>query len=277
MKRWLIIGSLFLALGCSDPFIELPVGNGTIVVEGWMSDQDTQHWVKVSESIRFNDTRPEIVIDDATVLIEDDQANVYPLTYDDSSGRYLTASFPGVVGNAYRVVITLQNGTEITSSWETLLNVPPINSVLFDSFDDTDPITGEPILVYYPVVTSIDPNNEQNQYRYKGYKNGQLFNAPEELILLSDEFNNGQLLPHHIPEFRLALNDQITIELHSLSKPAFQFLELLRVQTTSFGSSSGTAPAKLIGNLSYTNQPNEIVLGFFGASAIKTSTAQVTE
>jgi hypothetical protein len=96
-------------------------------------------------------------------------------------------------------------------------------------------------------------------------------------VLLSDEFNNGQSLPHHIPEFRLALNDQITIELHSLSSPAFQFLALLRAQTTSLGSSSGTAPAKLIGNLSYTNRPNDIILGFFGASSIKTATSQVSE
>jgi hypothetical protein len=277
MNKWIIICSFVALFGCSDPFIDLPDGRSTLVVEGWVTDQSKQHWVKVSRATRFNDSQPEIIVSNASVTIEDSQGQAFPLTFDEESGQYLSTIFAGNGGDSYMVKIILQDGEELASTWESIIEVPPIDDLQFESFDDTDPETGEDIVVYYPVVTSLDPISQQNQYRYKGYKNGTLLNTPEELVLLSDEFNNGQSLPHHIPEFRLSLNDQITIELHSLSSPAFQFLALLRAQTTSLGSSSGTAPAKLIGNLSYTNRPNDIILGFFGASSIKTATSQVSE
>lgn len=263
-------------LGCSDTTIDLPPGTATIVVEGWITDQSIQHWVKVSESTRFRDTKPETIISDAQVIIEDDQ-DQFPLTFNGEKGIYQTATFAGVPGKSYRVLITLSDGSEIRSSWETLNQVAPIDDIQFDTFDDTDPETGDDILVYYPIVTSQDPLEEQNQYRYKGFKNDSLLNTPEEMILLSDEFNNGESLPQHIPEFRLDVGDQITVELHSLSLSAFHFLELLRSQTTALGSSSGTAPAKLIGNLSYTNLQGEIVIGYFGASSITSASAEVTE
>ena len=275
MKYLSHIWILFL-IGCTDTTIDLPPGKTTVVVEGWITDENSQHWVKVSQSTRFRDSKPETVITNATVIIEDNN-NQYPLTYNTELGIYQTTAFAGLNGNSYRVIITLQNGSEITSSWESLNSVPPITELQFDTYEDRDPDTGENIIVYYPIVVSQDPLDEQNQYRYKGYRNGIVLNKPEELILLSDEFNNGEILPQHIPEFRLGLSDEITVELHSLSLEAFRFLELLRSQTTSLGSSSGTAPAKLIGNLSYSNRPDDIVIGFFGASSITTSTAIVAE
>ena len=275
MKYLSHIWILFL-IGCTDTTIDLPPGKSTVVVEGWITDQSNQHWVKVSRSTRFRDTKTEIIISDATVIIEDN-SDQYPLTFHNELGIYQTSTFAGLRGNSYRVIITLVDGSEITSSWEELNNVSPIDDLQFDTYEDRDPDTGENIIVYYPIVISQDPLEEQNQYRYKGFRNAIALNKPEELILLSDEFNNGEILPQHIPEFRLGLGDEITIEMHSLSLPAFRFLELLRSQTTSLGSSSGTAPAKLVGNLTYTNRQDDIVIGFFGASSIATATAIVTE
>jgi len=279
MKRIVTIWIFIALTACSDDTLLLPQSKELVVVEGWITNQLATHWVKLSRTTGFYSTNPEIIISDATLVIEEQNtANTYPLTYDGSAKRYFSDEFAGVQGRTYRLRITLSDGREILSGWELLQPVPPIDLIEFENFEDTDPDTGDNIVVYYPVVSSNDPIENVNNYRYKGFRNGTLLNAPEELILLSDQFNNGQLLPHHIPAFRLEPNDVIRIELHSLTNTAFQFLDLLKTQTTSLGSSSGTAPAKLVGNLTYSeNASNEIVLGFFGASSVQSATATVIE
>ena len=134
---------------------------------------------------------------------------------------------------------------------------------------DQDPITGEDIDIYYPVGVWADPVDVDNNYRYKGFRNGLPMNDPEEMILLDDKFVNGaDSLPHHMPELRFSRGDQIKLELHSLSKESYDFLRLLKSQTTSLGSSTGTSPAILRGNLANIEDEEEVILGYFGASAV---------
>lgn len=279
MRGIITIWLLLAFSSCTDDNLLLPQGKELVVVEGWITDQSTVHWVKLSRTTSFYSANPEIMITDATVAIEEQSTeSQYPLGYDATSKRYLSDEFAGIQGRNYRLRIQLANGSELLSEWELLQPVPAIDLIEFENFEDTDPETGEDIIVYYPVVVSNDPVENANHYRYKGYRNGILMNTPEELVLLSDQFNNGQELEHNIPAFRLALTDEIRIELHSLTHNAYQFLDLIKTQTTSLGSSSGTAPAKLVGNLRYLdNVNNEIVLGFFGASSVQSATAIVSE
>ncbi len=277
LKNILLILTLLVATACADETLQLPPGKSLVVVEGWLTDQAEAQWVKLSRTTAFTSPSAEIIIDDALIeLIEDGNPTRIPLTFDPVTGRYYSAEFAGVLNERYSLEITLSNGDIIRSKWETLQPVPQIDAIEFDSFDDTDPDTGDDITVYYPVVISDDPAEEINKYRYKGFRNGQLLNEPEELILLSDEFNNGQTLPHHIPDFRLAIGDEIRVEIQSLSTPAYRFLDLLKSQTVSGGSSSGTAPAKLIGNLTNVTS-HDIVLGYFGAVAVHSFSTTVTE
>lgn len=265
--KYLCLISTVLLLSCGVSEIELPDGTQLLVVEGWVTNQEKQHWVKLSRTVPFDDNNSELAIEDAVVSINSEFIS-YPLTYS-GNGIYLSDIFAGIESSNYQLNIELITGDLIQSEWEQLYPVSPLESIEVSFFDDQDPETGEDIVVYYPVGIWDDPLEETNYYRYIGYRNDVLLNDPNELILINDQFVNGaDSLPHHMPELRYALGDEIKLELHSLSKSGFDFLELLKLQTTSLGSSSGTSPATLIGNLKNVTNENQIVLGFFGASSV---------
>lgn len=276
MKSTLTI-LLVLLLGCSEVVLDFPPPREVLVVEGWITNESKAHWVKLSYTTPFEDTRSEKVVNDATVWIEQlGSEDVIPMIYD-GNGYYRSAVQAGLIDARYRLNIELADGTTAYSSFERLNPVSEIEQINFDSFEDEDPDTGEEIEVIYPVVHSTDPAEEVNFYRYRGFRNGEILNAPQELIILSDQFVNGRSLPHNIPEFRLDVGDEVTIHLESLSAEAFGFLELLKIQTTTQGSSGGIAPAPLKGNLRYDEDPNALIIGFFGASSVTILSATVSE
>ncbi len=278
MKRLSIIAFLVI-LGCSQSDLELPSGNQLLVVEGWITDQEQQHSVRITRTTAFNGLQPETVIDDANVTIES-RIGLESINLSfDVSGVYYTPEMSGNIGEEYRISIQLNSGETIQSEWELLNPLVEIDTLFYRSFIDQDEETGEDIDIYYPVVVSAEPSAaDPNYYRYRGYRHNSLLNEPEELILLSDRFVNGKdSLPNHIPEFRYSLNEQIKVELQSINKPAYDFLTLLKNQTTSLGSSSGTSPAKLIGNLRNVTNPETTVLGYFGATSVSQDSIIVNE
>lgn len=264
MRKLLIIS--LLLTGCAALEIELPDQRSVVVIEGWITDENKQHQVKLSRTVAFQSPEPETLITDAQVWIENQLGEKEFLTYS-SIGYYQTPTIQGVAGNDYRLWVVLDGSDSIVSTFERLNPVPVIESISFDSFIRQDPVTGEDVDVYFPIVLSRDPGAEVNFYRYKGYRNGEFLKSPEELELVSDQFINGQALNHNISRFEYELGDEITVELHSLSNEAYNFLQLLKQQTTSLGSSSGTSPASLEGNLTYLHD-DDLVLGYFGASAV---------
>jgi len=268
--------SFVILASCGLIEIDLPKGEEQIVIEGWITDQNKQHWVKVSKTVAFDNSRKERPVQNATVTIEDN-TGIFTLSHDDD-GIYLTDSLAGIEARSYRLRIELESGEIIQSEWERLNPLQPIETIRYDFFRERDPETGENMRIYFPIVVSSDPVEENNFYRYKGFRNGELLNEPNELILLSDQFVNGaNSLRNFIPEFRYAFNDTIRVELHSLTKTGFEFLELLKSQTTSLGSSSGTSPATLSGNLRYLEDESKIVLGFFGASSVSSGTTIIDQ
>lgn len=271
MNRVLIILILIIS-SCQVQDIEPLLRREVVVVEGWVSTEMKQHWVKLSRTVPFEASLSETPIEDAVIEIND-LVETYTLDHA-GDGIYLTPNFSGTIGRRYVLTIRLSNGDVITSTSERLNPVPDIENISFDSFIESDPETGDDIEIHYPVVTTTDPIAETNYYRYFGFRNEELLNLPAELEILSDRFINGQSLSHNIPTFRYDLGDECVIELHSLSESGYDFFELLKSQTTSIGSSSGTAPASLVGNLTYDDK-NELVLGYFGASDVKSISSTV--
>ena len=91
-----------------------------------------------------------------------------------------------------------------------------------------------------------------------------MFNTPNDLELLDDSAINGNFFPNEFRSFRFDFGDTLGIEMQTLSKGAFEFLSLLKSQTTLLGTASGTLPATITGNLRNTSDESQVVLGYFG-------------
>ena len=142
---------LITFFGCGISELDLPSGQRPIVVEGWISDQESRHEIKLSRTVPFDQLNSEEPITDAIVVIEDNISSQIQLSHT-GDGIYKTPLFQGIPGTSYRARIELSSGEILISEWEFLNETVPIENLSPLSFDSTDPETGEDIVVFYPRV-----------------------------------------------------------------------------------------------------------------------------
>ncbi|MDH5609282.1 MAG: DUF4249 domain-containing protein [Cyclobacteriaceae bacterium] len=263
--------SWLLTIACDDIVqIEIPANENLIVVEGWVTDLPGPQSITITQSSPFSSTEPVQTIHDASVTVYNQFNEAHPYYYQ-NKGTY--QSLPGFQGNpndVYRVEIILANGDTLLSSPEFLIEVSPIDSLGYNWYlrERTEP----PRIyeqVYYPVAFASDPPDQKNYYEWKVYKNDSLFTGIEKLTLIDDKLFNGNSYQNDFRLFDFQKKDTIRIEIKSLSERAFDFLTAFKFQVTSLGTRTGTSPSPLKGNLINKNAPHIRVLGYFGATSIK--------
>lgn len=135
MKRLKIILLVVITIyGCREPFNfdYEEVENPQVVIEGFITDRDTLHDIRVSYSTNINDRGliETQFIENASVRIEDDQGNFTTLRHREA-GIYRTApQYSAEEGRSYTVVVTLPNGEEYRSVTKTLPPPSPATAQL---------------------------------------------------------------------------------------------------------------------------------------------------
>ena len=273
MNKNLHIGILMvlILLGCSDE-IALPETQEILVVEGWLTDQDTFQKVRLSRTVSFESENSSTGVIDASVLIRSNQ-NSYELAHIKDGIYQSNIEFAGVAGRSYWLEISM-DGKIFESNKETMRSVPALDSIYFDFFErqsEENPQLEE--LVYYPIGYFSDNAEEQNFYRWKFKRNDELFAEPEDIFILEDRFLNGlDSIKNEFTGFEYDLNDTISIELQEISFDAYNYLRLLRLQTTSLGTRNGTTPSVVRGNMLDSSNPASLVLGYFGVISTTSDT-----
>lgn len=270
---------LFFLLGCSDS-LDIPVNPGSpiVVVEGWLTDKEEVQYLRLSSTVDFTSGKDPAQIDDARVRVHNESTNTYEPYENQGADLYAsTEIFQAEAGNTYYVEIVLATGERIISEPEEMANVPPIESLDFESFtreSEDDPQVEE--TVYYPVAYSSDPVGEDNFYRWRLSKNDTIFSDPEFIFLFSDRFidADGENYPQEFLNYEYQLDDEARVEIMEISKNAFEFLRQLKSQTASLTLNTAIAPAPIKGNLRYESS-EKVVLGFFGTTSIHSMTARV--
>lgn len=267
MKRFMYI-LLFAFLACEEVvFIDLPAPQNQIVVEGWVTDSLGRQPIRITRSNAFSSDIPFTPIEDAQVIVQSRDGDVFLYSYSQQGYYEADTEYQGISGKQYRVRIVLDT-MEIRSEWDKMPELVPIEELEVASFEENDPDNSDQqITIYYPKITTQDPEDEQNFYRWIFYKNGLIFNEPEPISVQDDRLFDGNLIPNNFQNFDYESGDEMTVQLVSISQRAHGFLSLLRSQITTLGTSSGTTPAVVTGNLFFVGDQSEQVLGFFGAVA----------
>lgn len=275
--KWILV--LFL-ISCEDVItIDLPANASLIVVEGWITNSLEQQKIRISRTQNFNEPSSDLFVTDANVSVTLlDSSNTtfsYSLSAD---GSYRSDStFSGVVRQFYSVQIILSEGDTINSPFQSMPSPVEIQEIIFDSFEERSLDDANVLIdVYFPIVFSQDPAERRNFYRYVMARNDTIFNTPQDIELLDDSAINGNLFPNEFRTFRYDFGDIASIELRSLNSGAFEFFKLLKSQTTSLGTSSGTSPASINGNLRNRSNPSQEVLGYFGCYSTVTFEKELT-
>ncbi len=268
--------STILIIGCDSlQDIELPQSQNLIVVEGMLTDQSGPHLVSISRSVSFNEGNTGNPIINANVQIVGSNGNMIEL-FELQEGKYYTHdTVRGKVNEFYQLRFSLEDGTQYISSFEQLKPVPVLDSLIFE--------TDGPVLFegqnqmqeYFPIVFATEPATNADYYRWKIYRNGELFNEPEDFLLLTDRFINGNEFRNELKDYTFFESDTATVELQSLTAEAYEYFRLFVRQTTDLGTPAGTAPIILRGNIQNSNDNDEVVLGYFNTSSVSAITGVI--
>lgn len=278
MRILFVISFFFIFVGCNDSLDpDIDIQENLIVVDGWIYNDIEPTVVKVSRSVAFESPDNSVPVTAATVIIRDTRQNEIRLT-ETSPGTYAsdTGQF-GKIGLSYQLVISLPNGDTYISEFESLNPVPLIETLILEPdvpesvIEDIEPI------FYFPVVFVDEFEEKGDFYRWKIARNEQFFNSPEDIILQTDRFVNGNLFKNEFKEYLFESGDSSTVRIESLTEDAYNFLRFFRRQTTDLGTSGGTNPGALRGNMQNINDPDKVVLGYFGASAVSMAGKTVEE
>lgn len=248
--------------------IDLPTEQNLVVVEGWVTDIEERQYVRLSRSNSFSGAENP-PIEDATVVV--DVRNRTSISYSHiSNGRYLpNEPFSGEKGEQYRVTIILAEGDLIRSGWSTMSPRTRIVLLSIDNFEENDPENpGTTKTVFFPRITARDSADFDNFYRWLFYKDNNRMTEPESITLQKDIFFDGNFIPNLFDQFEYDVGEEIRIELHSIEEASYDYLSLLKSQTTTLGGAASTTPAIVNGNVLNLSSPEETVLGFFGTTSI---------
>ena len=110
----LIITVVFLA-SC-DKEIQLPLDPNAsmLVIDGNITDEAGPYFIKITNSIEVGSTQNYPVVENATVMIYDNQGVRDTLSYT-KDGAYQTKRIKGIYGNTYFLEVIVMNYTGLPS------------------------------------------------------------------------------------------------------------------------------------------------------------------
>jgi uncharacterized protein YceK len=258
-----IILTVFLN-GCEDVVsIDLKTEAPKLVIEAsinWYKGTNGQEQkIKLTTTTDYySDDIP--VVSGAIVSIKNSSNIIFYFTENSNTGVYTCYNFIPVINEAYTLTIISNNKTYTAA--ETLRSVAPINEIIQNNDGG---FTGNNVEVktYY-----TDPANETNYYLYKyNYSNQvrQNFYADEDTFFQGNKFFSVSQSDD------LKIGDEITVTHYGISKPYYNYMNvLISVAGSTGGSPFQSPPSTVRGNIINTTNPDDYPLGYFSISEADT-------
>ncbi|RRB00728.1 DUF4249 domain-containing protein [Larkinella rosea] len=273
-----------------------------LVVDGLVTDQPGKNRVSMSFTADYTSTSLNFVAEKATVFVTDN-ANQQTVFKETSPGFYQPdSSWRGSTGKSYTLHVRLSDGREYQSKPELLKPVAPIDSIYIE-FNQQLKLGSDAYDKGFDVYLDLkDPATPDDNYRwswvhyeplvycdviriptcpgcaiYQEYgltcctKCWDIIRYQNLINISSDNAINGNRISRRSilrAPFESYEPYYVEIEQQSLTKEAYTYLSAVKDIVQNVGGLFDAAPATLTGNISSVTQPDELVLGYFGASAM---------
>ncbi len=285
---------------CIDEInIEVEEKRNILVVEGFITSEYGPHRIRLSKSARYASILEDQVVreSNARVWLRNEIGDQVFLE-EGIAGTYWTPeNFKAKVGSEYTLSITLANGERYISTKEKIVPVPKLDSIVVawkkqPSLSDIQFDSGFEIFAQWN-----DPEEEANFYSWKTsgiYKMNTrpdlfrimgalapkgccrecfIYEPIDDLVIFKDNLTNGNRITQKVAYIdddggRFLHKYMVVLEQRSLTKSAYQFLELLNNQLNIKGNIFDPPPATIGTNIINLDNPDEEVIGYFGASDI---------
>ncbi len=285
-------------LACEDEITpSLEEADPVLSVDAWVTDQAAPQVIRLTQTTPYFD-QTVVPVTEAQVVITNGQGEVFSFS-ETAPGNYTwnptdVSSTLGTVGETYRLTVTTDGQTYEATS--TMTAVPPIDSITYE-FQES--FFGFPA-TYIAEFWATDPLGEGNAYWIRYARNDTLFNGPDDISLAFDagfsqggnldgvvfiqpirasinpvdEDDEGEILPAYRAE------DSVYVELHSLTAPAYDFLNQVSIQTNrpgGFGELFANPLSNVPTNIQNTSDTGPAAVGFFNVSAVSSAGTRVID
>jgi copper chaperone CopZ len=285
-----------------DPALEKV--DPVLVVDAWLTNKPGNQTIILSQTQPYFDATTPPPVTGAIVTIADNNNKLFSFNEDVAKPGYYVwkpvgNELIGVVGNSYK--LSIQTSGENYSASSRMGPVPPIDTI---KFKQNEPTQQNPDF-YRGEFLAKDVIGKGDTYWIRTYKNGVLLNKPNEINIAYDAgFDAGggffsriektkdgrdtAILVDFIPPIRGRINpndtdandkalspyvpgDSAYVEIHSITVPAFNYLNEVSIQTNRPGGFSELF-ARPINNVSTNivnaNPSGKKAIGFFNVAAV---------
>lgn len=275
-----------------------------LVVSGVVTDRNQAQIVTITRASSIN--KPVLIpVINCTVTISDDKGHQFPLV-DSANGNYYGWIDPKylIPGSSFMVEVITPEGDRIRSDFDKFGSSPEIDSVYYNikTIPTNDPAKDELGIQFY-----IDLNGDvadSKSYRFETIETWEYHSQyPKEMYFFSSvhyEYppdysmsvcwssfvtrdiyivstenvvgNKYKQFPLHFVNnhsAKLVYGYSLLVNQYSLSDAAYKYWNQLRINTTTEGGLYEKQPMAANGNLRNQTHPEQEVLGFFGASSVK--------
>lgn len=281
---------LLIISGCIETFEpDFDLDTSSIVIAGIITDLQPAQ-IEITRTVDQNTKlRNAGRVSGATVILYDNLGNQEQL-YERNSGYYRSTS-KGVIGRKYHINVHLPDNRVIVSPPQLLNPSPAIDSLSLEQISYLKS-QGNIQLVVNGLNLNLDVNNSDTLalfYKWTvggTYKRYGAFDynlqGPACYVTLPAHFyfvlgesvsSSTNLLSKKLkfisPNGMYAEGHSVEVTQYALSSEAYDYWKKIEDQQTSVGSVFDPPPAQITGNLTYIENPNIPVIGFFEVSSVK--------
>ena len=284
MKKTIIIFLIaIIFISCDEKIdLTLPASPSRLIVEGRVelikSTSEHEQQIVISTLNDFFDQSQTPRVDNAVVRVIDGNGEVYPYQHDDDDpGRYFNTDLNAEIGESY--TLQIEWNQEFYEASSILVEVTPLDSV-YQVFEEENAFEDGGLKL---AIDFTDPIGEDNYYFWELFADGQnlILADPGNSgnVIANDRFWDGQKIEGYFPNEERVLEPgmEVIVRHIGISKETFDYLFLLFEQTGQTGQFIDVPPALIRGNIQNLTNPENIAMGYFGASEVDQRSLIVSE
>jgi hypothetical protein len=285
---------------CKKPYNPPPTSTSKsyLVVEGVINLSTDSTVIKISRTVKLNDSVAIKPVLGATVYVEGESGRYNP-SLDDirNNGHYWTYAINLPTNERYRLVITTPEGEQYVSDYVSVKPTPPIDSIGYNVKDGNvnlyvnahDPTNNTRYYLWdyeetwqfhakYPSYFYLNPATNSITARppltqvYTCFSN----DASSHVLVSSTEALSSDVV-YQAPLTQIPLTSEkveakysILVRQYAVSKEAYQFYQTMLKNTEQLGSIFDAQPSQITGNIHNIKDKSEPVIGYISVTNVQT-------
>jgi hypothetical protein len=276
MKRIFIVLIAGVTLFSCEETVPLDIDQtpSKVVIEGLLTNRPGHNSIKITKTADFYSSGETPRVTNAIVTVTNDQGEVInfvhnPNNHADSAGIYIpSVAFAGEIGRNYNLKVDLDG--EIYEAQDHLASVIPLDSLTVRVNEDEQDDPEDEGRIFEVLMFAREPQDENNFYLFKFYRNDSLvFDNDTDIYYSDDELLAEKIDGVPSPMF-FKSSEKARVEVYSISRIGYVYYnDLWSLLNNDAGGMFGPIPSSPRTNLS------NGALGFFQVSALNSGEVNI--